>query len=189
MSEPHHFSGMNVGFFGCNDKRLASRVAIALEAYEKGNTGLFMSTIKGTRCLQNQMFPVKGGVALIAGNYFLIFSRNYNEIYNGDTHETWRGKPSTDMDFAVIDLADNVVSRNMTADKSHQILVLFCQDRVYLLYYPDKKFGYYERGYYKGTASEVSRGRNPTPATDGCLYQARNLLPPQALRHAHILFI
>jgi hypothetical protein len=141
------FTEMLAGYIDCNDdKAFSSKVTEALKAYEAKDIKRFLSLIENIECLQSSPFwPVKGGAALISGDYFLYLSDDRNTIHSNKTKKTWRGQLSRNIEIAVIDPVKETVSNSIAADydQQKQILVLFCRERVYLLNYHDKSFGYY----------------------------------------------
>jgi len=122
------------------------QMADALKAYASNDTKKFLKIIGDIHCIRDQLFPVKGGVAIIKDDYFLNLNVDYNAIiYNVDanTKETWQGKPSRDIEVVMIDPFNKTISNNVTKNHHKNVLVLFCRERVYVLDYYARVFGYY----------------------------------------------
>ncbi|MCL2873057.1 MAG: hypothetical protein FWF41_08815 [Betaproteobacteria bacterium] len=129
-----------------NDERFDPQVADALKAYTDKDAKKFLSLIKNIECLNSSpFFSVKGGAAIVRDNFYLVLSSDNNTTYDGETRKEWQGQPSRKAEVVAVDLVKRTVSNDVPADYKQQKLVLlfFCRERVYVLDYGDKVFGYY----------------------------------------------
>ena len=134
-------------YMDCNDDEMFdSKVTDALEAYIAKDTKRFFGLIQNIECLNhNRFFSAKGGVAIIQDDYYLIINGGSNVILDNRTQEEWRGQSSKTPEIAIIDPIRRIISNRITDDykKKDVILILFCRDRIYILNYHKKSFGYY----------------------------------------------